>query len=40
MAEAFITEEAANFMTAQYEECRTISLYLFNNLTEVLPSIE
>ena len=78
MAEAFITEEAANFMTAHYEaknrynagdpkkggsnlnlfkgdlapagaynslrldveEWRTISLYILNNLTEVLPYIE
>ena len=86
MAEAFITEEAANFVTAHYqtknhhlhnpktrynadepqkgqsnlslskgdltpasgwkpvsfdvEEWRTISLYLFNNLTEVRPYIE
>ena len=85
-AEAFITEEAANFLTAHYEaenchlhnpkpwynvddpkkgqsnlslfkgnlapssawkpvsldveEWRTISLYLFNNLTEVRPYIE
>ena len=86
MAKAFITEEAANFVTAHYEaknrhlhnlkprynagdpkkggsnlslfkgklapagasnsisldveEWRTISLYIFNNLTEVRPSIE
>ena len=86
MAEAFITEEAANFMTAHYEaknrhlhnpkhqynagdpkkggsnlclfegnpapagasnslmldveEWRTISLYIFNNLTEVRPYIK
>ena len=86
MAEAFITEEAANFVTAHYEaknrhlhnpkprynagdpkkgrsnlslfkgklapagaskaialdveEWRTISLYIFNNLTEVRPYIE
>ena len=83
MVEAFITEGAANFMTAHYgtknhhlhnpkprynadypkmgrsnlsgnlapasgwkpvsldvEEWRTISLYLFNNLTEVRPYIE
>ena len=86
MAEAFITEEASNFVTAHYEaknchlhnlkprynadqptkgqsnlslikenlapssawkpvsldveEWRTISLYLFNNLTEVRPYIE
>ena len=86
MAEAFITEEAANFVTAHYEvknhhlhnlkplynagdpkkggsnlslfkgnlapasgskpflldveEWRTISLYIFNNLTEVWPYIE
>ena len=86
MAEAFITEEAANFVTAHYEsknchfhnpkprynvddpkkgqsnlslfkgnltrdsgwkplrldvqEWQTISLYLFNNLTEVQPYIE
>ena len=86
MAEAFITEEAANFVTAHYEaknrhlhnpkprynfgepqkggsnlslfkgnlapasgsklvsldneEWRTITLYIFNNLTEVRPYIE